>query len=306
MDLWIAASKMKIVMSSSKSLQELEQDVTGETRVQLNKFKSEHATLLARVKELEVSLDNARRELVAHREKARGNYWAWQGDGQDHLESLSTQCPVLISAEQFQAQLHQRDTEVESLRKAEGAMCAKIDLLNDKVHRLDAALNAAREALAEKNAALHRCKCIYCGLETPFEDQDKLADHIMSCEKSPVVKMVKEMESRAVDYMDLMNDEFLRISNLSKDPEIVGICQRAMTVIAQKEPVIKQRDDALKSLHQRDMALVVAREALEKWKAYFQANIPNTAEQMEEQGEQFTEAWFSTDRALYQIQAVKP
>lgn len=35
-------------------------------------------------------------ELQNHRDKARGNYWAWQGDGTDHLESLT--CPVLIAA----------------------------------------------------------------------------------------------------------------------------------------------------------------------------------------------------------------
>jgi hypothetical protein len=48
-------------------------------------------------------LDNARRELVAHREKAQGNYWAWQGNGEDHLESLSFACPVMISATQLKA-----------------------------------------------------------------------------------------------------------------------------------------------------------------------------------------------------------
>jgi hypothetical protein len=35
-----------------------------------------------------------RRELSLHREKAEGNYWAWQGDGEDHLETLT--CPVVI------------------------------------------------------------------------------------------------------------------------------------------------------------------------------------------------------------------
>ena len=140
-------------------------------------------------------------------------------------------------------------------------------LLSDNTTLL-ARVKELEVALAEKDAALHRCKCIYCGLETPFEEQDKLAGHIMSCKKSPVVQMVKEMESRVIDYMDLMNDEFERIAALSNDTEIVGICQRAMTVISQKEPVIKQRDDALKALHQRDTALVVAREALEQYPCY--------------------------------------
>lgn len=42
--------------------------------------------------------ERMRAELVAHREKAIGNYWCWQGDGEDHPESLT--CPVLVSADQ--------------------------------------------------------------------------------------------------------------------------------------------------------------------------------------------------------------
>lgn len=33
-------------------------------------------------------------ELNLHREMTRGDYWCWQGDGEDRLESLV--CPVLI------------------------------------------------------------------------------------------------------------------------------------------------------------------------------------------------------------------
>lgn len=33
-------------------------------------------------------------ELRVHRAMSQANYWAWQGDGQDHLESLT--CPVAI------------------------------------------------------------------------------------------------------------------------------------------------------------------------------------------------------------------
>lgn len=32
--------------------------------------------------------------LTAHLEAEKGNYWSWQGDGEDHLESLV--CPVVI------------------------------------------------------------------------------------------------------------------------------------------------------------------------------------------------------------------
>lgn len=57
----------------------------------------------ARVAALERLCDAKARELIAHREKQHGNYWAWQGDGNDHLESLSYACPVVISAVQLQA-----------------------------------------------------------------------------------------------------------------------------------------------------------------------------------------------------------
>ena len=56
---------------------------------------------------------------------------------------------------------------------------------------------------------------------------------------------LRQLQSQITDYMDLVNDEFARIIALTKDTEIIGICQRAMMVVAQKEPVIKQRDDAL-------------------------------------------------------------
>ncbi len=42
--------------------------------------------------------EKTRAELIAHREKAIGNYWCWQGDAEDHPESLT--CPVLVPADQ--------------------------------------------------------------------------------------------------------------------------------------------------------------------------------------------------------------
>ncbi len=65
-------------------------------RTQVESLRRERDRLL-------MECDNKARELVAHREKAQGNYWAWQGDGNDHLESLSSQCPVVISAHQLHA-----------------------------------------------------------------------------------------------------------------------------------------------------------------------------------------------------------
>lgn len=60
----------------------------------------ERANLLAAIKELQDERDDLRRKLTMHRDKAEGNYWAWQGED-DHLKSLS--CPVLISASDLRA-----------------------------------------------------------------------------------------------------------------------------------------------------------------------------------------------------------
>lgn len=46
-------------------------------------------------------IEHLRRELVAARDMLRGDYWFWQGDGEDHLESLS--CPVVIRPEDLAA-----------------------------------------------------------------------------------------------------------------------------------------------------------------------------------------------------------
>jgi len=46
-------------------------------------------------------IERLREELQIHRDKAQDNYWAWQGDGEDHLESLV--CPVLIQPSQLSA-----------------------------------------------------------------------------------------------------------------------------------------------------------------------------------------------------------
>lgn len=48
------------------------------------------------------------------------NYWLWQGDGDDHLESLV--CPVLIQAKQLQAIVAERDSLAEQLRRAREAL----------------------------------------------------------------------------------------------------------------------------------------------------------------------------------------
>ena len=55
---------------------------------------------LAEVKKAAVNLQN---ENEALRRERQGEVWYWQGDGEDHLESLA--CPVLIEADDLRALL---------------------------------------------------------------------------------------------------------------------------------------------------------------------------------------------------------
>lgn len=118
--------------------------------------------------------------------------------------------------------------------------------------------------------ALRKIKCIYCGFECSRDDADKLADHITNCDKSPLVQLNKEIQSKAIDLIDMTRDEFIRICALTDDSEIRGICARTQEMIDQKYPVIKQRDDAIrraeKAERERDAALKCCaemREAIE-------------------------------------------
>jgi hypothetical protein len=77
------------------------------------------AALESALKELENQLDSKARELIAHREKAQGIYWAWQGDGEDHLESICNTMPILISAPQLRELIEQPKF---ALKVANGAL----------------------------------------------------------------------------------------------------------------------------------------------------------------------------------------
>lgn len=59
----------------------------------------ENARLRAASLEREAEIERLRADNALYRAKAAGDYWAWQGDGSDHLESLV--CPVLIRPEKL-------------------------------------------------------------------------------------------------------------------------------------------------------------------------------------------------------------
>lgn len=103
-------------------------------------LRSKCATLRAENERLESLATNQGRELIAHREKAHGNYWAWQGDGEDHLQSLSSHCPVLISAAQLSA-IVQENARLQSAFDERDKVCAQLEA---KIAKSEAALDKAR------------------------------------------------------------------------------------------------------------------------------------------------------------------
>lgn len=133
-------------------------------------------------------------------------------------------------------EISQLTIELDKLRCAYANVC-------DNAARTE---NERDQLAAQLKELQGHIRCIYCNEKYTAEEKDKLADHIMTCEKSPLAQHLKEMDSRIIDRMDMVNDEFQRILAITDNQEIIGICERAQQVIEQKEPVIKQRDDAVK------------------------------------------------------------
>lgn len=71
-----------------------------------------NASLTEESARLATDLAKERAENALHRAKATGEYWAWQGDGEYHLESLT--CPVLIPAEVLR-KLHEENADLRRL-----------------------------------------------------------------------------------------------------------------------------------------------------------------------------------------------
>lgn len=58
-----------------------------------------------------------RERLALHDAKMRGDYWIWQGNEDDHLESMVGSCPVMITAGQLKELVYAPEisTEIVSL-----------------------------------------------------------------------------------------------------------------------------------------------------------------------------------------------
>ncbi len=86
----------------------------------------------AELARLQAVVDEQQTELQIHRDKARGDYWGWQGDEHDHLESLV--CPVLI---------HPRDLRVftETVDKLRQTISTEVAWLERTEGRIQRVLN---------------------------------------------------------------------------------------------------------------------------------------------------------------------
>lgn len=84
---------------------------------------------LARWKEAEAErtkqVEEEKRKLLVYQLGSSGNYWAWQGDGSDHLESLT--CNVQIRPEQLAAIIAERDRLTKELEREERDHLETID-----------------------------------------------------------------------------------------------------------------------------------------------------------------------------------
>ncbi len=102
--------------------------------------------------------------------------------------------------------------------------------------------------------------------------------------------------SRLEDRIDLQCDEFQRISALTENDEVKGLCARAVKDIRQHVPVIQQRDTAEQQVARLREAHEEAYQVISLWFKYFNSDIRPI--------EQWTEvsvrvnAWLPTARAL--------
>lgn len=133
--------------------------------------------------------DTLRRELISHREKAQGNYWAWQGDNQDHLESLVAHCPVLIQAKDLQQITNDRD---EALAK-----CDELERGIAGMHESVKVYELYRKGMEEAQAKCAEMRDWIAGLANQHEgycpECNCAGEHLENC---AVPRLIKLTESK--------------------------------------------------------------------------------------------------------------
>lgn len=80
-----------------------DEDEHGECRHEIERLRT---TIEEQHKSHEIEVSYQRRRLEMYAAAESKNYWIWQGDGEDHLESLT--CPILIRPEQLRSLIAER------------------------------------------------------------------------------------------------------------------------------------------------------------------------------------------------------
>lgn len=82
-------------------------------------------------------------------------------------------------------------------------------------------------------------------------------------------------------------------------PGLLHDCRTALESQEQEiKGYVKTLADNVERIAELEALLAQMREVLLKWKAYHSSDWPQNQEQQEQAGEQFTEAWFDSERAL--------
>jgi len=81
-------------------------------------------------------------------------------------------------------------------------------------------------------------------------------------ELSNLRSLVQDLDNDA-QSLDLFRDEFLRIKAISDNPEVIGLCERAVSNITQHTPILKQRDTLASALKEAEQERDEARKDAE-------------------------------------------
>lgn len=132
------------------------------------------------------------------------------------------------------------------------------------------------DRVADKHIKIHRPLMIASIIahdalqrETITRLQEQVATYAEQLETRDAYSMMKDTISRLEDRIDLQCDEFQRISALTENDEVKGLCARAVKDIRQHVPVIQQRDTAEQQVARLREAHEEVYQVISLWFKYF-------------------------------------
>jgi len=160
-----------------------------------------------------------------------------------------------------------RQNLAEFAQRIEGALSANFDPYNENtpeqrlayaaslIEQRDAAIRAeARVEAMRDDYRMDQLDAVMYSVDKWFDEGDKRllqnpANRAVDAREIALRKIeaiedesAKEIE-KASEWCDLMVDEFIRISHLTNNGEIKGLCDRAIVNTVNNFPLMKQRDD---------------------------------------------------------------